>query len=128
MMYNNDCGFYIGNTGKLYVSPTKRIKNIYHLVYDYQNLITAQYNAQKGKGNRQEVYKFNQNIIDYLTELHEQLRYATYKPGEYKIKTIHEPKERTIMISPFFHYCVSSFSFCAFTHIMQKAGRFIAYF
>ena len=42
MMYNNDCGFYIGNTGKLYVSPTKRIKNIYHIVYDYQNLITAQ--------------------------------------------------------------------------------------
>lgn len=125
MMYNNDCGFYIGNTGKLYVSPTKRIKNIYHLVYDYQNLITAQYNAQKGKGNRQEVYKFNQNIIDYLTELHEQLRYATYKPGEYKIKTIHEPKERTIMISPFFpdrivHHCVINVLGPHWTHLFTS--------
>ena len=36
---------------------------------------------------------------------------GSYQPGEYRIKTIHEPKERIIMIAPFFpdrivHHCV----------------------
>lgn len=89
-----DCGYYIGDTGKLYASQSKKLKNIYHLIYESENLVRAQYNAQKGKGDRTEIRKFNDNIIERLTLLYEQLRHMTYKPGEYKTKTIYEPKER----------------------------------
>lgn len=106
-----DCGFYIGDTGKLYVSQSKRLKNIYPLIYETDNLVKAQYNAQKGKADRVEIQKFNDCIIERLTDLYEQLRNGTYVPGEYKIKTIYEPKERVIMIAPFYpdriiHHCV----------------------
>ena len=51
----DDCGYYIGDTGKFYDSPGKKVKNIYHLLYSNKNLCKAQYNAQKGKGDRTEI-------------------------------------------------------------------------
>ena len=45
-----DCGLYIGDTGKLACSPSKKLKNVYHLLYTNENLCLAQYNAQHGKG------------------------------------------------------------------------------
>ncbi len=106
-----DVGHYIGNTGKFYISTSKRLKNIYPLVYESDNLTLAQYNAQKGKGDRREVQRFNENICDNLQMLYEMLRDETYEPGEYRTKTIYEPKERLIMIAPFFpdrivHHCI----------------------
>lgn len=117
-----DCGFYIGDTGKLCVSQSKRLKNIYPLIYETDNLVKAQYNAQKGKGDRTEIRKFNDCIIERLTDLYEQLRNGTYVPGKYKIKTIHEPKERIIMIAPFFpdriiHHCVINVLGQHWTHL-----------
>lgn len=106
-----DVGHYIGNTGKFYISTAKRLKNIYPLVYESDNLTLAQYNAQKGKGDRREVQRFNENICDNLQMLYEMLMDETYEPGEYRTKTIYEPKERLIMIAPFFpdrivHHCI----------------------
>ena len=51
VMYRDfeDVGYYIGNTGKLFLSPVKRIKNVYPLIYDTHNMIYSQYTAQKGK-------------------------------------------------------------------------------
>ena len=120
-----DCGYYIGDTGKLYASQSKKLKNIYHLIYESENLVRAQYNAQKGKGDRTEIRKFNDNIIERLTLLYEQLRHMTYKPGEYKTKTIYEPKERVIMIAPFFpdrivHHCVINVLGQHWTHIFTS--------
>ena len=46
-----DCGLYIGDTGKLACSPSKKLKNVYHLLYTNENLCLAQYNAQHGKVN-----------------------------------------------------------------------------
>ena len=77
-----DCGYYIGDTGSLYISQSKKIKNIYPLIYESANLVRAQYNAQKGKGDRTEIRKFNNNIIECLTDLYFQLRNMTYQPGE----------------------------------------------
>lgn len=106
-----DCGLYIGNTGKLLISPTKKLKGVYGLIYDPQNLIHSQYTAQKGKANHSDVRNFNAHIIERLQELWEMLRYETYQPGEYRCKKIFEPKERNIMIAPFFpdriiHHCI----------------------
>lgn len=98
-----DCGYFI--------EESKRLKNIYQYVYDSANLVLSQYKAQKGKGVRTEITKFNNRISENLTDLWEMLYYETYTPGEYRIKTIYEPKERIIMIAPFYpdrivHHCI----------------------
>lgn len=107
----DDCGLYIGDTGTLFCSQAKKIKNVYHLIYECSNIVLAQYKAQKGKGERSEITKFNENILEYLDELYWSLRNETYTPGEYRIKIIYEPKERVIMIAPFYpdrivHHCI----------------------
>ncbi len=106
-----DVGYYIGNTGKIFLSPVKRIKNVYPLVYSTQNLIYSQYTAQKGKKQRGEVKAFNDELNDNMAFLYEILSEETFKPGKYRVKKIHDPKERDIMIAPFFpdriiHHCV----------------------
>ena len=107
----DDCGYYIGDTGKFYDSPGKKVKNIYHLLYSNENLCKAQYNAQKGKGDRTEIRKFNENLLENLDDLYWMLRNETYTPGEYRVKVIKDPKERVIMIAPFYpdrivHHCI----------------------
>lgn len=113
VMYRDfeDVGYYIGNTGKIYISPVKKIKNVYPLVYSTENLIKSQYTAQKGKKNRGEVKAFNDNLNDCLATLYEILSEETYEPGIYRTKKIFDPKERDIMIAPFFpdrviHHCI----------------------
>lgn len=93
------------------IQKSKRIKNIFQYVCDYENLCLAQHKAQKGKGFRSEVIKYRDNTSENLAKLWEMLYYETYIPGEYRIKTIHEPKKRIIMIAPFFpdriiHHCI----------------------
>ena len=68
-----DCGLYIGDTGKLACSPSKKLKNAYHLLYTNENLCLAQYNAQHGKGERSEINDFNEHICERLGELYEML-------------------------------------------------------
>lgn len=106
-----DCGLYVGNTGKLFCSQAKKIKDVYHLLYTNENLCLAQYKAQKGKGVRSEIKAFNENICENLHALYDMLANETYVPGKYRVKKIFDPKERDIMIAPFFpdriiHHCV----------------------
>lgn len=106
-----DVGYYIGDTGKLFDCPAKKLKNVYHLIYSSANLIHSQYTAQKGKGDREEINKFNDNILENMQTLYELLSDETYEPGEYKIRKILDPKERVLMIAPFFpdriiHHCI----------------------
>lgn len=96
---------------EFYIEDSKRLKNIYPLIYATENLVRSQYNAQKGKGDRAEIRNFNSNICDNLACLYSMLADESYIPGEYRIKTIYEPKERVIMIAPFFpdrviHHCI----------------------
>lgn len=113
VMYRDfeDVGYYIGNTGKIYLSRGKKVKNVYPLIYSTDNIIRSQYTAQKGKKQKGEIKAFNDALSDRLQELYELLYDETYVPGKYRTKTIHEPKERLIMIAPFFpdriiHHCI----------------------
>ena len=113
VMYRDfeDVGYYIGNTGKIYISPVKKIKNVYPLIYSTENLVKSQYTSQKGKKNRGEVKAFNDNLNDNLSILYSLLRDETFEPGIYRTKKIYDPKERDIMIAPFFpdrivHHCI----------------------
>jgi retron-type reverse transcriptase len=96
---------------ELYFENSKRLKNIYPLVYATSNLVKSQYKAQKGKGIRKEITRFNDNICENLAQIYEVLASETYIPGAYRTKIIHEPKERVIMIAPFspdriIHHCI----------------------
>ncbi|MDR2286832.1 MAG: reverse transcriptase/maturase family protein [Prevotellaceae bacterium] len=89
----------------------KRLKNIYSLVYDTDNLLRSQHNAQRGKQDRNEVKQFNKETTSNLFKLYDMLESESYQASEYRIKIIYEPKERVIMIAPFFpdriiHHCV----------------------
>ncbi len=107
----DDVGYYIGGTGKMLISSGKKLKNVYELLYSNANLIRSQYTAQRGKGDRTEIKNFNDNICENLDYIYEILSTESYTPGEYRIKVIYEPKERVIMIAPFFpdriiHHCI----------------------
>lgn len=120
-----DCGLYIGGTGKLFCSPTKKLRNVYWLLYTNENLCAAQYKAQKGKGDHSDIKRFNEHILENMNALWYMLRYETYEPGEYRIKTIHDPKERDIMIAPFFpdriiHHCIINVLGQHWTHIFIR--------
>ncbi len=93
---------YVEGTGKLAIARAKKMGDFYHLFYDPDTLTKAQYKAQKGKKDRDEIREFNEHITERLQELWEMIYYQTYVPGEYKVRRILEPKERWLMIAPFF--------------------------
>lgn len=78
--------------------------------------------AQKGKGDHSDIKRFNENILENMDALWAMLRYETYQPGEYRVKKIYDPKERDIMIAPFFpdriiHHCIINVLGQHWTHI-----------
>ena len=93
---------YVEGTGKLVMCESAKLKDFYYLFYDGERLVRAQYNAQKGKKDRDEIREFNEHITERLQELWEMLYYKTYVPGKYRTRVIHDPKERVLMIAPFF--------------------------
>jgi hypothetical protein len=57
------------------------------------------------------VKQFNDEACSNLFKLYDMLESESYQPSEYRVKIIYEPKERVIMIAPFFpdriiHHCV----------------------
>ena len=63
----------------------KRIGNIYHKIYDMDNLRLAHLNARKDKGSYAEVQMVDADIEHYLQELQTSLINKTYKTSEYTI-------------------------------------------
>lgn len=100
----DDCGYYIGDTGKFAVSQAKRVKNIYPFIYENENLLKASHNAQKGKQDLAEVKDFNAHYLDRMQDLYTMIVEETYNPTakDYRERIIYDPKERVIMIAPFF--------------------------
>lgn len=110
----DDCGPLIENS--------KRLKNLYPLIISTDNIVTAQHVAQKGKKQNGEIKKFNENINENLQDLFEALADETYQTGGYRLKMVSEPKERVIMIAPFYpdrivHHCIINVMKDAWTKI-----------
>lgn len=93
---------YVPGTGKLIASQSKKLRNIYYLFYDADVITQAAFNAQKGKGDRGDIRVFRKEYGNNLDKLWEMMYYRTYMPGKYRVKKIFDPKERDIMIAPFF--------------------------
>jgi len=79
----------------------KTYKHLYPQVYDWHNLYAAWRKARKGKRRRAPAADFEFNLETNLSQLEEELRTKTYKPGPYTSFYIHEPKRRLISAAPF---------------------------
>jgi len=79
----------------------KTYRNLYPQVYAWENLELAYRKARKGKRTRRQAAAFEFDRERNLTELQEELRQKTYRPGPYDSFIIHEPKRRLISAAPF---------------------------
>jgi len=80
----------------------KRYGNLYENISSLPNLYIAHRHARRGKTRYAEVQHVDKNKDKLLERLHEKLVQQTYTTGEYKIKKIYEPKERTIYVLPYY--------------------------
>jgi RNA-directed DNA polymerase len=80
---------------------TKTFNNLYHRIYDFENLHDAYTKARKGKRYKNEVLNFKMNLEGNLIELQNELIHKTFENGMYREFKIYEPKERVIMALPF---------------------------
>lgn len=74
----------------------KKFKDIFYKIVDPVNLFEAWYEFKKGKGNKQDVVLFEQNIESYIFALSRDLKNWTYKHGGYKDFYILDPKRRHV--------------------------------
>lgn len=80
----------------------KRYGNLYHKIYDINNLILADKKAKKGKKNRKDILEFDKNKDINLLKLHELLKNKQFKNSKYHIFKLYEPKEREIYKLPYY--------------------------
>lgn len=71
------------------------------LVYDFGNLYAGFLKARRGKRGKASVQKFEANLLEALCLLSEMLKNKTYRPSEYFVFKVYEPKERIVMTNAF---------------------------
>ncbi len=79
----------------------KSYKNLFDKLISFENLLLAADLAKKGKGSKTSVSAFNMDLERNLWQLHQELRYQTYKPGAYREFEIYEYKKRLISAAPY---------------------------
>jgi retron-type reverse transcriptase len=79
----------------------KRYGNLYPQILQFENLLLAARNAQKGKRFQKSVLQFNHELETHLFQLQRELAEKTYQPGNYTTFYIQEPKERMISAAPY---------------------------
>lgn len=79
----------------------KRFGNLYPQITEFENLLKAAKQAQRGKRFRDNVLRFNYRTERELARLKEELESKTYQPGSYRTFQIVEPKKRLISAAPY---------------------------
>lgn len=80
----------------------KRLGNIWDKVVDKENLRKAMHKASLGKRHRYYIGNVLSEADKYIDKLHDILVSGKYRTSKYILKTIFEPKQRTIYCLPFF--------------------------
>ena len=57
--------------------------------------------ARRGKRGKASVAKFEANLLEALCLLSEMLKNKTYRPSDYFVFRVYEPKERIVMTNAF---------------------------
>jgi retron-type reverse transcriptase len=70
-------------------------------IIDFENLLKAAHQAQKGKRFRENVLAFNYDQEKELFTLQKELQTHTYRPGDYRTFQIRDPKPRLISAAPY---------------------------
>ena len=73
------------------------IKNIFPLIYDFENLFNAYKKAISCKRYRPDVMEYTDRLEENLIELQNEFIWKTYSVGRYNIFYVYEPKKRMIM-------------------------------
>jgi hypothetical protein len=79
----------------------KRYNHLWSKIIEFENILTAARQAQRGKRFRENVLDFNYNLETELIQLKKELETKTYQPGEYRTFEIVEPKRRLISAAPY---------------------------
>lgn len=79
----------------------KRHGNLWPTIIDFENLLYAARQAQKGKRFRTNVLEFNFALERELFTLQAELKNQTYQPGAYRTFEIQDPKPRIISAAPY---------------------------
>lgn len=79
----------------------KRHGNLWPQIIDFENLLQAARQAQRGKRYRPNVLAFNHNLGQELLRLQTELTQQTYRPGGYRTFNIEDPKPRLISAAPY---------------------------
>ena len=79
----------------------KTVKNIFHKITAFDNLILAAKKSQKGKRFNNNVTAFHFNLEEEILQLQKELLSKRYKPGAYRTFYIYDPKERMISAAPY---------------------------
>lgn len=75
----------------------KRKGNLYQNICDFNNIVSAYNEVCRNTKNKQRVARFKEYRCIYLARIYGLLKSMSYKPGEYHVFTIYEPKERRIV-------------------------------
>ncbi|MEL6334789.1 MAG: RNA-directed DNA polymerase [Cyanobacteria bacterium J06559_3] len=79
----------------------KRYGNLWPHIIDFDNLLQAAQQAQRGKRYRPSVLVFNYNLDQELLQIQKELTEKTYRPGGYRTFKIEDPKPRLISAAPY---------------------------
>ncbi|MBD2214692.1 RNA-dependent DNA polymerase [Nostoc linckia FACHB-104] len=79
----------------------KRYGNLYPQIINFENILLASRQAQKGKRFRDNVLDFNYHLETELIRLQQQLTDKTYQPGAYRTFHLINPKSRLISAAPY---------------------------
>jgi RNA-directed DNA polymerase len=79
----------------------KRYGNLWPHIIDFENLLLAARQAQRGKRYRPNVLDFNYHLDRELLRLQRELSDKSYKPGKYRTFSIFDPKPRMISAAPY---------------------------
>ena len=79
----------------------KKIKKCFYKNLTFQKLIEAHYRARKSKKYKNEIIGFELSLETNITNLLNIIKNHRYCPGEYRVFTIKEPKERIIKALPY---------------------------
>lgn len=79
----------------------KTYKNLFQEVYQFDRLHWAYTQARRGKRDRAEVLRFEQNLEGELIQLQNELIWGMYATSPYRVFWVYEPKKRTVAALPF---------------------------
>ena len=81
--------------------PMKRFKNLYPLIYSFDNVYNAYLKARRRRRYDRDVLEFTAHLEDELISIYHELATETYRTGQYRTFIVHEPKRREVAALPF---------------------------